>query len=127
MTEDEEMSDLDKRFLDTVEKQILADVPRDSRLTNFSRLRVEDALRVVSLAQAPQAENERLREALHKSKATLNIMANKALEVGLEGTSEWDKIAGTADLHGCVLMINAALHPGLKAYLRDQPASGERE
>jgi len=64
MTEDEEMSDLDKRFLDTVEKQILADVPRDSRLTNFSRLRVEDALRVVSLAQAPQAENERLREAL---------------------------------------------------------------
>ena len=30
-----------------------------------------------------KAENDKLREALEKSKATMNIMANKAHEVGL--------------------------------------------
>jgi hypothetical protein len=56
-----------------------------------------------------KAERGRLREALEKSKATMNIMANKAHELGLEGTSDWDKIAGTADLFGCINMVNGAL------------------
>ena len=58
---------------------------------------------------ALKAENAKLREALQKSKASMNIMANKACEVGLEGTSDWDKIAGTADLFGCINMVSAAL------------------
>ena len=39
----------------------------------------------------------------------MNIMANKAHELGLDGTSDWDKIAGTADLFGCINMVNGAL------------------
>jgi hypothetical protein len=57
----------------------------------------------------PKAENDKLREALEKSKATMNIMANKAHEVGLEGSIEWDKVAGTADLYGCLRLVSAAL------------------
>jgi len=56
-----------------------------------------------------KAENDKLREALEKSKATMNIMANKAHEVGLEGSIEWDKVAGTADLYGCLRLVSAAL------------------
>jgi len=59
------------------------------------------------IAEAKQARE--LREALEKSKATMNIMANKAHEVGLEGSIEWDKVAGTADLYGCLRLVSAAL------------------
>jgi len=54
-------------------------------------------------------EIDRLREALRMSKATLEMISKKALEVGLAGTKDWDRVAGTTDLHGCIMMIDTTL------------------
>ena len=54
-------------------------------------------------------EIDRLREALRMSKATLEMISKKAHEVGLEGTKDWDRVVGTADLYGCIMLIDATL------------------
>ena len=59
--------------------------------------------------QAAQTEIERLRDALERARTTMRNMADFAFQVGLEGTTEWDKIAGAAGLHGAIDEAAAAL------------------
>ena len=54
-------------------------------------------------------ENDRLREALHRADRLITAIKINAFKVGLEGTSEWDRVAGAADIHGVQDTIQAAL------------------
>lgn len=47
-----------------------------------------------------EAENERLRLIASDVVSLVEEQTNVALLVGLPGTSEWDKLAGTVDLYG---------------------------
>lgn len=48
-------------------------------------------------------------EALQRAEATLELMASSAFRVGLEGTKDWDEVAGGADMHGSSDVIRAAI------------------
>lgn len=48
-------------------------------------------------------------EALKACLVTFEALASNAFHEGLEGTSEWDRIAGAADLHGRTDSVRAAI------------------
>ena len=60
-------------------------------------------------ADALRADNERLRSALERTAYVLTVMPDIAMKVGLEGTSQWDEIAGAPDLYGALDQACAAL------------------
>lgn len=51
----------------------------------------------------------KLVEALERADKTLNQMADTAFKVGLQGTKDWDDVAGGADLFGASDEIRALL------------------
>ena len=53
--------------------------------------------------------HDELVKALERADAALGRMAESALRCGLEGTKEWDHVAGGADMHGARDAIRAAL------------------
>ena len=64
---------------------------------------------LIALAPAMADEIVRLREALRTSLECLDAMAERAMATGLEGTSDWDGIAGPARLHHARDIARAAL------------------
>jgi hypothetical protein len=56
------------------------------------------------IAAAPE-----LYEALKAADDAISAMSKTALETGMEGTSQWDAVAGGADIYGVQDKIRAAL------------------
>jgi hypothetical protein len=48
-------------------------------------------------------------EGLHRAGAAFEVMSREAYRCGIEGSKEWDDIAGNADLYGALDVIRAAL------------------
>ena len=72
--------------------------------------------RLIAAAPETAAERDRLREinaelleALQVCVKAFEIMLNNALVLGLDGISDWQKIAGAADIYGAASLAIAAI------------------